>query len=52
MAEQHSSYEFTAVDAKDILAERQRGWEGFTQFTTWSIAVTVFILVMLTIFVV
>lgn len=51
MAEQQSSYEFTAVDSKDILAERQRGWESFTQFTTWSIAGLVVVLVGLLVFV-
>ncbi|MFC7541820.1 hypothetical protein ACFQU2_23305 [Siccirubricoccus deserti] len=29
MAEQQH-YEFSAVEAKEILAERERGWEGFT----------------------
>ncbi len=51
MAEQQSSYEFVAVSAKDILAERQRGWEGFTQFATWGIAATVVVLVALAVFV-
>ena len=51
MAEQQSSYEFVAVSAKDILAERQRGWEGFTQFVTWGIVATVVVLVALAVFV-
>jgi len=51
VAEQQSSYEFTAVDSRDILAERQHGWESFTRLVTVSVAVTVFVLVMLAIFV-
>jgi hypothetical protein len=52
LAEQQSSYEFVAVTAKDILADRQRGWAGFTQFVTWGIGVTIVVLVALAIFVV
>ena len=50
MAEQQS-YEFSTVDAKDILAERQRGWAGFTQFATYGIVAVVVILLMLLLFV-
>jgi hypothetical protein len=47
MAEQQH-YEFTAVDAKDILAEREQGWQSFTRFATWgSVAVVVILLGML-----
>ena len=52
MAEHHTSYEFSAVDSKDILAERQRSWEGFTQFVTWSIAATAVVLILMVIFIV
>ncbi len=52
MAEQQSSYEFQAVDAKEILAERQAEWERFTRFTTWAVGATVVVLVLLAIFVV
>ncbi len=51
MAEHQTNYEFAPVDSKDILAERQRGWEGFTQFVTWSIACTALVLLLLLIFV-
>jgi hypothetical protein len=51
LAEQQSSYEFSSVGADDILAERERGWEGFTQFLVYAIAVTVLVLVGLAIFV-
>ena len=39
------SFEFSAVDAKDILSERERSWESFTQFITWSIVVTAVVLI-------
>jgi hypothetical protein len=50
VAEQQN-YEFSTVEAKDILAERERGWEGFTQFTTYGIAAIVVILLALLLFV-
>ncbi|MDO9710472.1 aa3-type cytochrome c oxidase subunit IV [Paracraurococcus lichenis] len=50
MAEQQH-YEFAAVDAKDIVAQHQRGWEGFTQFLTYGIAVVVILLLALLLFV-
>ncbi|WP_149539392.1 preprotein translocase subunit SecE [Siccirubricoccus phaeus] len=51
MAEQQQHYEFAAVDSKDILAERQHAWEGFTQFVAWGIGATVLLLLALLIFV-
>jgi hypothetical protein len=51
MAEEQRSYEFTAVEAKDILAERQAFWESFTQGIVWAVAVTVVVLVGLVVFV-
>lgn len=51
MAEQQSSYEFTAVEAKDILAERKALWESFTTGTTWVVAATVVALIGLALFV-
>jgi hypothetical protein len=52
VAEHQQSYEFSAIDSKDILAERQRSWEGFVQFATWGVGITVAILLALLIFVV
>jgi hypothetical protein len=51
LAEEQSSYNFATVTADDILADRERGWEGFTQFLVWAIAATVLVLVGLAIFV-
>jgi Bacterial aa3 type cytochrome c oxidase subunit IV len=50
VAEQQS-YEISSVDAKELLAERERGWEGFTQAMTWGVVVTVVVLLGLLLFV-
>lgn len=51
MAEQ-THYEFTAVTAKDILAEHTQEWSQFTRFVTWGVAAVVVGLLGLLIFVV
>lgn len=50
MAEQ-SSYDFSAVEAQDILASREQGWVGFTQFVTYGVIAVVAILLLLFLFV-
>jgi hypothetical protein len=50
VAEHQTDYEFATVDSKDILAERERSWEGFTQFVTWSLAIVGVVLVLMLIF--
>lgn len=52
VAEQQTSYEFVEVKSEDILRERQAGWDGFTQFMTWSIALTVILLALMAFFLV
>ncbi|HYF09175.1 MAG TPA: aa3-type cytochrome c oxidase subunit IV [Acetobacteraceae bacterium] len=52
MAEQQTSYEFVEVKSEDILRDRQQGWDGFTRFVTWSIALTVIILALMAFFLV
>ena len=52
MAEHQDSFEFTAVEAKDIVEDRQAEWLRFTQFVTWGIGATVLLLVALFVFVV
>lgn len=51
MAEQQDGFEFSAVEAKDIVEERQAEWSRFTQFVTWGIGATVLVLVGLLLFV-
>ena len=51
MAEHQESYEFSAVEAKEILADRERGWEGFKQFLIWSLLVSALVLIALLVFV-
>jgi hypothetical protein len=50
VAEQ-TQYEFSAVEAKDIIATHTRGWEGFTQFVTYGVIGVVVVLLLLLIFV-
>ena len=50
MAEQQH-YEFAAVEAKDIIATHQRGWQGFTQFLTYGVVAVVVVLLLLLLFV-
>jgi predicted nucleic acid-binding Zn ribbon protein len=51
MAEQQSSYQFAAVEAREILADRQQEWQRFTRFTTYAVAVVIVVLVALALFV-
>ncbi len=51
MAEHREHYDFGAVDEKALLADRQQGWEGFVQFSTWGIVITVLLLLGLLLFV-
>lgn len=50
VAEQHG-YEFSTVDAKDVIAVHERGWEGFTQFVTYAVIAIVVVLLALLLFV-
>ena len=39
------------MDDRVLLAERQRSWDRFTQATTWTIAATAVVLILLLVFV-
>lgn len=47
MAEQQTHYEFVEVKSQDIMAERQRMWNGFGIATRWTIGLTIGLLVAL-----
>ena len=51
MAEHQQNDEAAATAAKNILEDRQRGWEGFVQFATWGVAITVVILLAMLLFI-
>jgi hypothetical protein len=51
VAEHNESYEYAAVEAKDILEERERGWENFSRFLTWSIVATAVVLIGMLVFI-
>jgi hypothetical protein len=46
VAEQ-THYEFAAIEAKDVIATHERGWEGFTQFVTYGVVAVVALLLLL-----
>ncbi len=52
MAE-HSTTASTPIDAEtpeEFLADRQRFWNGFTQFTLWSVVFLVVLLILMAVF--
>lgn len=51
MAEQSEGFEFVAVDAKDIIENRQQEWQRFTKFASFAIGAIVLALVLLLVFV-
>ncbi|HYZ34304.1 MAG TPA: preprotein translocase subunit SecE [Crenalkalicoccus sp.] len=52
MADQQEHYDFAAVEAQEILADRQRGWQWFTQMLIWGVVAVATVLVLLAVFVV
>ncbi|WP_209442080.1 MULTISPECIES: aa3-type cytochrome c oxidase subunit IV [Neoroseomonas] len=52
MAEQQTHYDFVEVKSADILADRERSWEGFTSFVTWSTGACIVVLVLMYLFLV
>ena len=52
MAEQQSSYDFVAVDAKDLLADRQDEWRRLTWFVTLAAGSCAVVLILMAIFLV
>ncbi|UFN47531.1 aa3-type cytochrome c oxidase subunit IV [Roseomonas sp. OT10] len=50
MAEVQTSYEMVPVAAKDILADRQHGWDTFMRATQWGIGAVVVLLVLIYLF--
>jgi hypothetical protein len=52
VADEQTTYEYGAVDHREILEERQRAWKRFVQFLTWSVAGIALTLILLAIFLV
>ena len=50
MAEAQQHIDFVEVTAKDILPERQRGWEAFTRAAAWTVGAVAVLLILLKIF--
>ncbi|MFT8245115.1 aa3-type cytochrome c oxidase subunit IV [Roseomonas sp. BN140053] len=47
MAQSEQHIDMVPVDAKDILADRQSGWNSFMKAATWGIGIVVVLLVLL-----
>lgn len=52
VADQQDHYDFASAEAKDMVADRERSWAGFTRAIVWSVGITVAVLVLLLLFVV
>jgi len=50
MAEETQTYEMVEVKAEDLMAERQGLYNGFLRASTWSIGLTIAVLVLMAIF--
>jgi hypothetical protein len=52
VADQQGLYDFTSSEGKDMVADRERSWVGFTQAIMWGAGVTIAVLLGLLFFVV
>jgi hypothetical protein len=52
VADQQELYDFTSSEGKDMVADRERSWVGFTQALMWGVGVTIAVLLGLLVFVV
>ena len=51
VAEQQGLYDFTSSEGKDMVADRERSWVGFTHAIIWGAGVTIAVLLGLLLFV-
>jgi hypothetical protein len=47
VADQQEQYDFASAEAKEMVADRERSWVGFTRAVVWSIGVVAAVLVLL-----
>ena len=47
MADHRDEFELATVTSKDILPERQAGWDMFTRAATWSVGIIAVLLIAL-----
>jgi hypothetical protein len=52
VADQQGLYDFTSSEAKDMVADRERSWVGFTHAVMWGAGLTIALLLGLLLFVV
>jgi hypothetical protein len=51
VADQQDRFDFASSEAKEIVADHERGWHGFTRGVVWGVSLTVAVLLGLLIFV-
>ena len=51
VADQQDHYDFASEEAKEMVADRERSWNGFTSAIVWSVGITVAVLLALLLFV-
>ena len=50
VADQQDQYDFASAEAKDMVADRERSWQGFTRTVTWGVIAVVVLLLLLLFF--
>ena len=50
VADQQDQYDFASSEAKEMVADRERSWMGFTRALVWSVVVVVVVLLLLLFF--
>jgi hypothetical protein len=51
VADQGDHYDFSSTDAKEIVADHERSWLGFTRAMVWGVGAIVVVLLLLLLFV-
>jgi hypothetical protein len=47
VADQQDRYDFASDEAREIVADRERSWVGFTRAVVWGVGITVAVLLFL-----
>ena len=50
LADQGDRYDFASPEAKEMVADRERSWQGFTRAIVWGVVAVVAVLLLLLFF--
>ncbi len=50
VADQQDQYDFASSEAKEMVADRERSWQGFTRAMVWGVGAVVLLLLLLLFF--